>query len=210
MTEIASSLRTGYDNLRAREHLESQLQRLEGETFHVPYLNLDEEQIFRQRPNHEELLWEFYNLPEENDTELKAGDIVYEVEEVAVIESGGLVYKTNRFLDRASFDGKARLTFDFGDITPRSVRRLSEYPLYDRIDGKAWIDRNIPESGDTGSIRDRLIFLHPWSNPGQFNKSLLNLNRLLAAVWNSPDTIQEAQEANVQWEKFNWNRERWR
>lgn len=207
---IGSLLRTGYDNLRARGRLESRLQRMEGESFHVPYLDIDEEQIFRQRPDHEELLWEFYNLPKENDTDLKAGDIVYEVEEVAVIESGELVYKAKRFLDRAGFDGNVRLTLDFGDVTPQSVRKLSDYPLYERIDGKAWIERDIPESGDVDSIRDRLVFLHPWSGPDRFDVSLLNLNRSLAALWNDPDTIQETREAKVRWERYNRDRERWR
>lgn len=192
MAEVRNRIRSVRKNIRKSRELESELEGIQGTKFHIPYFETEELQQIRLNDDHWELLAEFYLNPDPNDTDLKAGEITYQVTSVEVEERSGLIYNLNKIVEKTEFDASVNLTLDFGERAPRDLLRITDHPNYDHFDGEARLTYE----------RDQLIFQHDWQDLRKFGAALLELNRLISYLWNSPQTVEEAREEAAKWEAF--------
>jgi len=200
VSQVRNTIYGVYDRLRRRRILDDKLTALEGTRFHIPVLNTKAEQQLRQHPDYEDRLIAFYSDPEPNDTDLKQEDIVYNITDVTVHEDGGIKYRINRILDRTTFDAQIIIALEFSEPRPTALQRVPEFPFFDTDEARFY--RELDD--------DRWVFVHDWEGVKSVDQALAMLNQSMAAVWNTPQTIEEAWQRVEAWNQFNQTKERWR
>lgn len=189
---MLDSIRGAYSRLTYRKIVEKMADELVGTQFHVPILETEQRQVLRQKPDYEELLIEFYANPSLTDTSLKSDDVVYSITEAEVRESRGILYRLQRALGNIDFNGKIRFYIKLEEERIPSTP-LTAHPDYKELDG--WIDHY--------HRGEYFEFFHEFDNIENLCWDLYRLNQLLAAVWESPETIQEIREDIDKWRVFN-------
>jgi len=200
MIEMGETANTPLQRLRYRRILENRLVALEGVEFHIPVLDTDAEQQLIQRPDYEDLLVEFYCDPEPNDTDLKKGDIVYEITGVSVNENSSARYWLDRALRRTQFDAQIQMTLDFKGPTPNSLNTIEDCPFYHEEEAKF--------RREVGG--EQWLFFFDWDGMKKVDEMLAMFNQSMACVWNTAKTIEEAERQLEAWKQFNQAKERWR
>lgn len=172
---------------------------LVGTTFHLPLLETEQRQQFRQRSDYEELIQEFYASPSPVDSHLASDTLTYRITGVDTWESFGFLYKLNRIAGRTEFDGGVKLDLDFEDdsIPPLS---FSHHPWYDDLELRI----------DHYHRGSEMTLYHEYTDLDTLASTLWLFNEILATLWETPQTIPELVEDAAKWEGYNRFKEEFR
>lgn len=186
-------MKEGYHRIRYQSELEDELEdTLVGKEFYLPIFETEEEQLIRQRPDYEELLFDLYGNPETGDLEIEHEKISYRIDEVTIKEQTGVLYKLNRFLGRTDFQGWLEIELDFGEEKLQYLD-FHKHPLYEDLDARI-------DYYDHHSV---LTIHHEFKDLEALGEMLFRFNRILATCWSVPDTIPELREEAQKWEVYN-------
>lgn len=193
------SVREALDRLQYRGELEENIKELVGTVYHVPVFETEEFQELLQRPNAEELLFEYFADPAPADTPLKSDEVAYTIVEADIEETGGLMYRLQRALDRTEFDAQVTFRMEFDDSRIPQPG-LAGHSLYDEIDG--WIR--------SYTHQDHFEVGHEYSSMDHLYWNLYLINVQIFRTWAKPQTFSELFDYAAQWENFNQFKEKFR
>lgn len=186
-------LKQGYLRFRYQSELEDELEdTLVGKEFHLPIFETEGEQLLRQRPDYEELLFDLYGIPEPVDLEIDHKKISYRIVEVTVKEQTGVLYKLNRLLGRTDFQGWLEIKLDFGEEELQHLD-FHKHPLYEGLEARL----------DYYDHHSELTIHYGFEDLEALGEMLFRFNRILATCWSVPDTIPELRQETQKWEIYN-------
>ncbi|MCU4753413.1 hypothetical protein OB919_15725 [Halobacteria archaeon AArc-curdl1] len=188
-----------YHRLRYRSILTEELtETLVEKEFHLPIFGAEEMQMIRQRPDYEELLFDFYANPEPVDLNIDHENLSYRIEGITVKENSGILYRLNRLLGRTEYSGRLHIKITTGETALPTG--LTKHPDYEHLDARIEYYHNSTDA----------TLYHEFRGLEEASQMLFEFNRILATCWSLPETIPEHLEEIPKWKTFNQFKEQMR